>query len=154
MEGVFDTTSREGKSAAAMREGDAEFWKPLENTAENHGANGEGRFSWHADEPRQPILWHPFLAHHVPRMNEEGGAGLLGRAPDWLERRVVQVQNVEATRVWIGIDMCADLRAAQSEFVEAALEFASRQIGVLHRDCRKAHEPFRMFAHNLRDVIV
>ena len=41
VKGVLDATNRKRKRAAAMGEGDPEFWKSRENAAENHRANGE-----------------------------------------------------------------------------------------------------------------
>src|ERR1700681_1549791 len=85
MKSMLNATDGNGKRAAAVREGDAKFGKSIEHTAEHHRTNCQRRFSWHADKPRQPILWHSLFAEHVPRMNEDGRVELLGCAPDGLE---------------------------------------------------------------------
>src|SRR2546423_15628014 len=82
VKGVFDAADGEGKSAAAVGEGDAEFREALENAAEYHRADRERSFCWHADQPWQPVLRHPLFADHVPWMDEDGGAQFFGGAPN------------------------------------------------------------------------
>ena len=48
----------------------------------------------------------------------------------------------------------ADLRAAQSKFADATLEFARGEIGILQRNCRQAGETRRIRPHDFSDVIV
>ncbi len=82
------------------------------------------------------------------------GVQFLSRAPDGLERCVVQIQNVDTTGVWVRVDVRTDLRAAQSQFANTTFQLARRQIGILHRNRRQARESLRMIAHDFGDVIV
>src|SRR6266446_3374665 len=85
MKCVFDSSDREWERAAAMREGDAKFRKSLEHAAKNHRADRERRFGRHSDEPRQPVIRHALSAEHVPWVNEDRPAKLLGHTPDRLQ---------------------------------------------------------------------
>src|SRR4051794_29742639 len=85
IETVFDSTSRDRESPTAMRESDAQIRKALKHAAENHRADGERCFRWHADQPRQPILRHSFFSNHVPGMDKNCSVATLRRAPDRIE---------------------------------------------------------------------
>ena len=54
----------------------------------------------------------------------------------------------------VGIDVRADLHAAQAQFAHAASPVRRRQIRILQRDRAQARETRRMRAHHFRDVIV
>src|SRR5947209_8754856 len=112
MKRALDTADGEGKCAAAMSKPDTEFWEPLEDAAENHGTNRKRRFSWHTNQPRQPIFRHALLADHVPGMNKDRCVQFLRGAPDRLKRRVIEIQWVYATEMRVWIHVRADLRAA------------------------------------------
>ena len=92
--------------------------------------------------------------YHVPWMNEHCRAELFGRAPDGLERRIVQIDTVDASGMRVRVHVRADLRAAQAQLANATLQFARRKIRILHRNRGKTRESLRMFAHDLADVIV
>lgn len=86
-----------------MSKAHLQFRKPLEYPPENHRTDGGGGFCRHpfnkqglheseqvldglglilvglTDEPGQPVLVHPSLRRHVPRMNEDGAAQILSR---------------------------------------------------------------------------
>ena len=123
---MLDAADGEWKRAAAVREGDAQLRKALEDAAENHRANRERSFGRHADEPRQPVFRHALLAKHVPWMNEDRSVELLGRAPDRLQRCVIEIQRIDAAEMLVRVDVGADLRAAQAEVAHATLQLAAR----------------------------
>src|SRR6266566_3970493 len=154
VERVLDATDCEWERAAAVGEGYAKLWEPLKHAAEYHRANSERCLGRHADEPRQPVVRHSIFAEHVPRMNEDRRPKLLCRAPDGLERRIVQIQGVDATGVRIRIDVGADLYTAQPQLTNAALQFARREIGILQRDRPQARESLRVISDDSSDVII
>src|SRR5436853_6281316 len=98
-----------------MRESDPEFWKTLEDAAENHRTDRQRGLGRHADEPWQPVFRHALFAEHIPWMNEDRGAELFRRAPNRLKGSVVQVESVDAAEVRVRVHMRADLRAAQPQ---------------------------------------
>src|SRR5207248_1875189 len=120
MKGVLDAANCEWESAAAMSKGDAKFWEALEDAAEHHGANRQRSLSRHSNKPRQPVLRHALLSDHIPRMNKDRRTELFGRAPDRLERRVVQIQGIDASRMWVCVDVGSDLRPAQAQLTHAS----------------------------------
>ena len=69
--------------------------QPLEHAAEDQRADGERDLRRHAHQPRQPVLLHPRLAHHVPGVHEDRGAQLGGRLEHREQRRVAQVPVVD-----------------------------------------------------------
>ncbi len=87
-------------------------------------------------------------------MHEDRRIELFRRAPDHIERRIVQVAAIGAMAMLVRIDVRADLRAAQAEVADTALQFARRQIGILQRDRGQAGETRRMLAHDFGDVII
>src|SRR4051812_34668945 len=115
METMFNAPDSKRKCAPAVRESDAKFGKSLEDAAKNHRTNRERFFGRHTDEPRQPVFRHALFSEHVPWMHKDGSAELLGCTPDWLQRRVVQIQYVDATSMRIGINVRTDLHAVQSQ---------------------------------------
>ena len=82
------------------------------------------------------------------------GVELFGCAPDGLKRGVVEIQRIEPAKMFVGIDVGADLRATQAEFADATLQFARGEIRILQRNCRQPGEARRMRADDLGDVIV
>jgi hypothetical protein len=54
----------------------------------------------------------------------------------------------------IGIHVRSDLRTAQPELPDAAFEFRSRKIRILHRNSSKAAEARRMIANHFCYVVV
>ena len=154
MKCMFDSSDCEWKRAAAMGEGDAKFRKSLEDAAKNHRADRERRFGWHSDEPRQPVIRHALSAEHVPGVNEDRPAKLLGHTPDRLQRRIVQIQSVDATGVRVRVHVRANLRAAQSQFTDTSFEFGRGQIGILQRNRRQPGESFGMSTNYFGNVIV
>src|SRR5207244_9049787 len=105
MERALDAADGEWEGAPAVCECDAELREPIEHAAEDHRTDRQRCLGRHTDEPRQPIIRHPLLAEHVPRMYEDRRAELLRRAPKWLKCRIVHIYVVTATRVRVGIDM-------------------------------------------------
>src|SRR5205809_4051971 len=120
MKTVLDAADRSGKRTAAVREGHAQFWKTLEHATKNHRTNRERTFRRHADEPGQPIFLHTLLAHHVPGVNEDCGVRILRDFPDDIERGVIEIPAIRSVTMFVRIDMCPDLDAAQSELAHAA----------------------------------
>src|SRR5207244_2369157 len=133
MECLFDATDGDRKCPSAVGKSDAQFWKPLEHAPEDHRTNRERRLCRHADQPGQPVFRHPFLAQHVPGMNENCGAEFFCCAPNWLERGVVEVQRVSPTGEWTGVHVRADLRAAESELTNTTFQLARSKIDILQR---------------------
>src|SRR5215831_16212256 len=151
---VIDATDSKWKRAAAMRKSDTKAREPFEHAAKNHGTNRERRLCWHANQPWQPIFRHTLAAQHVPRMNKNCGVDFFSSAPDRLQRCVVEVQRINASEMRICIHVRSDLRAAQPEFPDAALEFACGKIGVLHRNSGQACETCWVIANDFGNVIV
>src|SRR5207253_11470056 len=154
MKRALDTADCKGKCSAAMSKADAQFWEPLKDAAENQGTNRKRGFGRHTDQPRQPIFWHALLAQHVPGMNKDRCVQFFSGAPHRLKRRIIEIQRVDPTRMRICIDMRSDLSAAQTQFVDASFQFASREIWVLHRNGREARESLWMIANDPGDVVV
>src|ERR1700758_3277733 len=71
MKRTLDAPDGERECAAAMSKRNAEFWKSLEDAAENQRTNCQRGFSRHTHQPRQPIFRHSLLADHVPGMNKD-----------------------------------------------------------------------------------
>src|SRR6266496_1363340 len=151
---MLDATDRSWKRAAAMRKGDSQIWKTLEDATEYHGANRERSFGRHSDEPRQPIFRHPIRAHHVPGMHKDRSVELFGRFPNNVERWMVEVATLGAVTIVIRIDVRADLDTAQAKLSDATLQFARGKIDILQGNCPEPCEVFRISANNLRDVII
>src|SRR6478736_459267 len=148
MKCVVDASDGKWKRAAAVRERDAQFRKPLEHASKNHGTNRERRFCRHGDKPRQPVFWHALAAQHVPRMNKNRGIELLSSAPDRLKRCVIEVQSIYAPEMQIRIHVRSDLRAAQPELPDAAFQVGRREIRILHWNSSKTGETRRMIANH------
>ena len=154
MKRAFDAANGNRECTAAMSESNTEVRESFKDTAENHGTDRKRCFSRHTDQPRQPIFPHALLAQHVPGMNKDRGVQFLSGAPHRLQRRVVEIQNIDATRMGIRIHMCADLRATHSQVPHASFQFDCGQIGILHGNGRKSREPLWMIANDLGDVVV
>src|SRR6516165_9410916 len=120
MKPALDAADGERECATAMSERDTEFWKSFKDASENQGTNRKRRFSRHTDQPRQPIFRHALLADHVPGMNKDRRIQFFRGAPDRLERRIIEIQSVDAAGMRIRIDVRADLRAAQAQFADAS----------------------------------
>src|SRR5258708_8085272 len=115
MKCVIDASDGKWKRAAAVRERDAQFRKPLEHTSKNHGTNRERRFCRHGDKPRQPVFSHTSAAQHVPRMNKDRGIELLSSAPDRLKHCVIEVQSIYPSAMLIRVHIPSYLRSPQPE---------------------------------------
>ena len=151
---VFDATDGEWKRAAAVRESDAQFREPLEHAAENHRANRERRFGRHADQPRQPIFRHALFAEHVPRMNEDGGVQFFAALQTGWSEALSRFNVSMRPKCGFGVDVRADLRAAQAQITHAPFQLARRKIDILHRNRGQSGESLWMIAHDFGDVIV
>src|SRR6266705_5217660 len=140
MEPVLDATDCSWKRAAAMRKGDAQIRKTLEDATEYHGANRERSFGRHPDEPRQPIFRHTIRAHHVPGMHKDRGVESFCRFPNNVERWMVEVAALGAVTMVIRIDVRADLDTAQAKLAHATLQFARGKMNILQRNCSQPGE--------------
>src|SRR6266705_999939 len=152
MEPVLDATDCSWKRAAAMRKGDSQIRKTLEDATEYHGANRERSFGRHPYEPWQPIFRHTIRAHHVPGMHKDRGVEPYCRFPNNVERWMVEVATLGAVTMVIRIDVRADLDTAQAKLSDATLQFAHGKIDILQGNCPEPCEVFWMSANNLRDV--
>src|SRR5438045_3634675 len=94
MKRALDAANSERECAAAVSKRNTEFWKSLEDAAENQGTNRKRRFSRHTHQPWQPIFRHALLAEHVPGMNKDRGVQFFRGAPDRLKRRIIEIQSV------------------------------------------------------------
>src|SRR5205823_8782163 len=101
---MLDSADRSGKGAATMRKRNAKFWEALKDPAEHHRTNRERTFGRHANEPWQPIFRHSLLAHHVPGMNKNWSVQALGRFPEYVERRMIQISAIGAMTMIVWID--------------------------------------------------
>src|SRR5437870_4211948 len=87
-------------------------------------------------------------------MNKDRGVQFFSGAPHWLKRRIIEIQSVDATGMRICIDMRSDLRAAQPQFSDAALQFACCESRILHWKGREARESLWVVANDPADVVV
>ena len=87
-------------------------------------------------------------------MNKDGGIHVFSGAPDRLKRCIIEVQSIDASEVRICIHVRADLCPAQAEFADAALQFACREIGILHWNSPQACETRWVIANDFGNVIV
>src|SRR5436190_16497242 len=87
-------------------------------------------------------------------MNKNSGIKLLGRAPNRLKRRIVEIQGLEPSRMLIGIDVGTDFRAKQAQFTNTTFELVRRQIRILQWNRRQPNEPFWVVANHIGNVIV
>src|SRR5205823_930252 len=126
----------------------------LKDSAEQHRTNRERTFGRHADEPRQPVFRHPFLAHHVTGMNKNCSVQILSRLPNDVERWMIEVATIGAVTMVVWIDMSADLDSAESEFAHATFQFLRGKIDILQWNCSETGEPFRIRANDFGNVVV
>src|SRR5205823_1345668 len=151
---MLDSADGPGKSAATMREHNAKHWEALKDSAEHHRTNRERTFGRHANEPWQPIFRHSLLAHHVPGMNKNWSVQALGRFPEDVERRMIQISAIWAMTMIVWIDMRADLNAMQAELVHATVQFLRGKVYILQRNCPKTDKALRIRANDFGDVVV
>ena len=130
-EAVLDATEGEGERAAAVREAEAQFRQSLEHAAEDHRGDRLRSFGGHSDQPREPVLLHPLLAHHVPGVHENGAAQLRGPCEDWKQLGSVEVPAA---------DVRADLHAREAQVADAAGQFLDGEIGRLQGQRAQAQE--------------
>src|SRR5690242_1841654 len=116
MKPVLDSTNRSRKRPPAMGESDPQFRKTFEHATENHRADRKRTFGRHPDKPRQPVLRHSFLAHHVPGVNENRGVQILSCFPNDIERGMIEISAVRTVAMIVWVDVGADLYPAQSQF--------------------------------------
>src|SRR4051812_16851538 len=87
-------------------------------------------------------------------MDKNCGVELLGCAPEGLKSSVVQIQSIEPAQMFISVEMGANLRAAQTEFADATLQFARGEVGILQWNCRQTGEASGIGGHHLSNMIV
>src|SRR4029079_13075273 len=97
IEPVLDPSKGSGKGSASVSEHDAQIRQPLQNAAKDERADRTGHFGRHPNEPREPVLLHVLLAHHVPRMNEDGHAQSFARFEKIEESRLVKIELVDVS---------------------------------------------------------
>ena len=67
-------------------------------------------------------------------MNENRGADFLGRAPDHIERAIVEIAAIFLVAEFVRVDVRADLDPAQTKLAHATLQLARRQFRILQRN--------------------
>jgi len=135
----------ERKAATAVSEGYTKVGEAAEDTTEDHGTDSPCSFSRHAYQPGEPVLLHISLTHHLPWMDEEGAAELLGGLPERIEVGVAEVFTV---------DVGAYFKAGHMELTDAALHFFYRQIDILQGNCADADEAIGVLLYTLSYMIV
>ena len=145
LKSALDPPQRSGEGAAAVREGDAQPRQPLEHSAEDDRADGERDLRGHSDQPGQPVLAHPRLAHHVPRMHEHRRAQLLGAREDRKQRGLGEIPVVHVR---------TDFDPQKAELRHAAIELPDGAIGGLHGERAEADESPRMLPAERSFVVV
>jgi hypothetical protein len=85
---------------------------------------------------------------------QDRGVELFSSAPDRLKRRIIEIQNVDATGMRICVHMRANLRATHSQVAHASFQFARCEIRVLHWNSSQAREMFWMITKDGGNVIV
>ncbi len=87
-------------------------------------------------------------------MNEDRGAGFLRRAPDRVERAVVEIAAILLVAEFVRVDVRADLDAAQAKLAHATDQLARRELRSLQRDRAQPGETRRMLPNDFGQVIV
>ena len=95
VEPVFKPSQRGQKRTTCVAEHNPQSRQAFQDATENHGARSPCRFRRHAHQPRQPILFHLLLPHHVPRVNHQGHSQSFARIEKWKEAFVRDVHSVD-----------------------------------------------------------
>ena len=79
-----------------------------EHAAKNHRTNRQSRFGRHADQPRQPVEPHSFLAEHLPGVHEYrraelgSGSNQISWATSSLSDWMIAQAALTGLRAWCG----------------------------------------------------
>ncbi len=143
--GVLQAAEKKCKAAAAVRETNAQArGQAIERAADDQRHERELRFRGHADGPRHHVFRHALRGHHVPGMNEHGGALVRAMVEERDDSRVVEI---------LVADVIADLHA-EMPGAHAASEFGAGSVNILQRHlAERAQSSFAASAEFQRRVV-
>lgn len=142
---MLNATDGCGEGASSVGKRDLELGEAFKNTTHHHGTDRDSSFTGHANQPGEPVLLHPALAVHVPRVHKNDGVGLLAGSPDGVEFRGIEVPIV---------DVASDLDTGQAKLFATTLQFLNGQLGSLHGECSETDEALGVLGDYLSNVIV
>ena len=132
------------EGTAGVAEHDPQIRQPFQYPAENHRARRTGCFCRHAHQPRQPVLFHLLLAHHVPRMDHDRHSQALACFKEWKEAFLREVESVD-----VGANLHPQMTGVLGPF-----QLTDGRVGVLHGHRAKARVMPRIIGYQRTDVVV
>jgi hypothetical protein len=130
---------------AAMREHELQVREALEDAVEDQIVDTGRRIERVADDVEE-VMRRETLAREGRRMDEHRHIQLLHRRPERVETR--------RRKFLILADAGTDLDAAETELVDAALQFLDGKIGVLKRHLAEADMALGGLLHRLNDAVI
>ena len=142
---MLDTTHRGGEGTASVSKRDLQLWESLQDSSHDHGTDRDRGLTGHADQPREPVLFHATLAVHIPRVHKDHRIRLLAGSPDGVQLGRIQVPV---------IDVASNLDTRQSKLLTATFQFLDGQQGGLHGQGAETDKALGILGHHLGNVIV